>query len=1018
MKKHNKIKKIICILLLVFLLNQIISIITGTNFLSTSIKGILNRASLYTKEIPSIEIKSNEWNSNMGGEWRIDKSAKWTSTSTAEVTLNVDSIIKTTNTYKDVIFILDKSSSMDGNKIDKLKSDAKELVNFLLLNENNKVALVTFDTSSEIIFELTNDYSSIIQKIDDLTVSGVTNYNAALKNVDLILENYKEDNNRELIILFLTDGYPNEDIPNQIATYEILKEKYPFMTINGIQYEMGDQVVNEIKSISDNQYIAYIDNLENVLFEASVNPEPYEKLEIIDYIHDDYFYIESKNDIEVSIGNVNLSEENGLQKITWNIDNYKTGLNETMKVKLKLKEQYVGIDGFYPTNKKEKITSKLTNESEQVINSSLTPVLKSSYNITYDTNPPTGCNIKSEVSEEHFIYEVVNIKNEKLICPGYSFKGWEVVDKVETINDDTFVMPPHDITIRAIWTKQYISKSMDGTIHEKTTLYKVIKDEAQLGTYASKYRGLDSSTYKYDVYYYRGEVTNNNVLFGGFCWKMVRTTDTGGVKMIYNGVPDTNGGCNNTGESSALDSTTEFNKEAESLAYLGYMHNKIYTNNSYYYEEEYRVYYNTNVSSSTNYYFGDTYTWDGQYYTLKNNDNSDIESINWYTNYKNLIGKYYCPTSDINCSSLRYVAGGDSAWIYSMTLNDGKNLADVEDNILIGNSYNKNDDGTFSLVDTNSIPRSIWFNNYLQYNQKYVCSDWISSTCNELYYIISTSNNRFDYITVKEITYGKSFEYDSNTKKYKLLDTISYWNSEENTNNLSNYHYTCLDNSDTCTEIKYIYYIFSSSGTPAYYINISDGKDVNDAINEMLYDNVNVNDSTIKIEIESWFEKNLLNYEKYLEDTIFCNDRSIYELGGWNQDGGKISSMLYFYSSDKRDLTCKNESDRFTKYPENGNGKLKYPVGLLTVTEAVQGAMASNNNKNYLDANIDYWLSSPYYFAYLDSTKIYLFEDYKIDNEDVDRKKAIRPVISLKPGMEYSSGNGTVTNPYIVNLDN
>ena len=60
----------------------------------------------------------------------------------------------------------------------------------------------------------------------------------------------------------------------------------------------------------------------------------------------------------------------------------------------------------------------------------------------------------------------------------------------------------------------------------------------------------------------------------------------------------------------------------------------------------------------------------------------------------------------------------------------------------------------------------------------------------------------------------------------------------------------------------------------------------------MLYDNVNVNDSTIKTEIESWFEKNLLNYEKYLEDTIFCNDRSIYELGGWNQDGGKISSML------------------------------------------------------------------------------------------------------------------------------
>ena len=27
----------------------------------------------------------------------------------------------------------------------------------------------------------------------------------------------------------------------------------------------------------------------------------------------------------------------------------------------------------------------------------------------------------------------------------------------------------------------------------------------------------------------------NNVLFAGQCWQMIRTTDTGGVKMIYNG---------------------------------------------------------------------------------------------------------------------------------------------------------------------------------------------------------------------------------------------------------------------------------------------------------------------------------------------------------------------------------------------------------------------------------------------------------------------------------------------------
>ena len=39
----------------------------------------------------------------------------------------------------------------------------------------------------------------------------------------------------------------------------------------------------------------------------------------------------------------------------------------------------------------------------------------------------------------------------------------------------------------------------------------------------------------YPIYYYRGAVNNNNVLFANFCWKIVRTTETGGIKLIYNG---------------------------------------------------------------------------------------------------------------------------------------------------------------------------------------------------------------------------------------------------------------------------------------------------------------------------------------------------------------------------------------------------------------------------------------------------------------------------------------------------
>lgn len=40
---------------------------------------------------------------------------------------------------------------------------------------------------------------------------------------------------------------------------------------------------------------------------------------------------------------------------------------------------------------------------------------------------------------------------------------------------------------------------------------------------------------EYPVYYFRGEVSNNVVLFNDYCWKIVRTTSTGGVKMLYYG---------------------------------------------------------------------------------------------------------------------------------------------------------------------------------------------------------------------------------------------------------------------------------------------------------------------------------------------------------------------------------------------------------------------------------------------------------------------------------------------------
>ncbi len=41
---------------------------------------------------------------------------------------------------------------------------------------------------------------------------------------------------------------------------------------------------------------------------------------------------------------------------------------------------------------------------------------------------------------------------------------------------------------------------------------------------------------EFPVYYYRG-LPNNNLIYAGFCWQVLRTTELGNIKLIYNGLP-------------------------------------------------------------------------------------------------------------------------------------------------------------------------------------------------------------------------------------------------------------------------------------------------------------------------------------------------------------------------------------------------------------------------------------------------------------------------------------------------
>ena len=378
--------------ILVFLLILLISLIAfiPRDYYKAGIRKILAMAGIYTEEIREIEITSNDYNNP--GSIKIKKTSDWLSTDKVKITFDVTSKAKMGSNYKDVILALDTSDTMTGDRIREAVRDAKDLVSTLLSDSNNRVALIKYNTTSQILSNFTNDEETITNLLDNITTTGYTNYNAALLDINTIMTSYTEQENRDIVALILTDGYPTEATHSEVATYTMLKDNYPYLTINAVQYEMGNSIVKEVIAISDNQLAASKDTLSNILIEAALDPVYYDSFIIEDFINTDYFDINSSTDITTNIGTATIEEVSGEKKIVWNLgtNSYSTGAHKVMTIKLTLNDSIPNNKVFYPTNNKEVITYSLNNV-EQTITRTDTPVLTNTYSITYDNNTPDGC---------------------------------------------------------------------------------------------------------------------------------------------------------------------------------------------------------------------------------------------------------------------------------------------------------------------------------------------------------------------------------------------------------------------------------------------------------------------------------------------------------------------------------------------------------------------------------------------------------------------------------------------------
>ncbi len=441
--------------------------------------GIIARsvsATNYTEVIKSIELASQHVSYANGdpGAWNVTKSAEWVEQNRARITFNVDTVAKVPgNTYLDLVMVIDNSGSMSGEKITQVKHDATELIESVLSDSNNRIGLVSFNSNATKLSDFTSDSAALVSLINNLDTPGCTNYYDGFKKAEEVLEGYQKQNNRELIMLFLTDGFPNEQTPNEIPEYQALKAKYPYMTINGIQYEMGNEILDPIKDVSENQFIANMDSLNNVLFEASIAPYVYNNFTLVDYINDEYWDVDSIDNIEATIGETALTHNGNTPVVTWTMNEVLiSGQSAKLTIDITLKNAgAIAENTFLPTNDHETIQSSLPETPDENITSELTPVLKSSYKVTYEPNLPSDCSAYGGTlpAEQNYLpLSIIQKSSNTISCDGYNFNGWEIAEGgPKILNDDYFKIIDDDVVLRATWTKPSISKSMDGEVKEE-----------------------------------------------------------------------------------------------------------------------------------------------------------------------------------------------------------------------------------------------------------------------------------------------------------------------------------------------------------------------------------------------------------------------------------------------------------------------------------------------------------------------------------------------------------------------
>ena len=276
-----------------------------------------------------------------------------------------------------------------------------------------------------------------------------------------------------------------------------------------------------------------------------------------------------------------------------------------------------------------------------------------------------------------------------------------------------------------------------------------------------------------------------------------------------------------------------------------------------------------------------------------------------------------------------------------------------------------------------------------------------------------------------------TYTEDSKTVYYFAGNATDNWvKFGKNASNQDLYWRIIRTNSDG--SVRLLYHGTSTTTTDAYigtsafnssYDNIAYVSYMYGSLGSISSARENTNNSTIKTTIDNWYISNLeaKGYTKYLSTTaVYCNDRS-------TSDNTNFGAFTRLGTNKTPSYDCAATEDKFTVDTSTGNGKLTYPIALMTADEVsfAGGLYGANTPTWYYYNSVNdsstgskfWWLLSPLDSSTSGSSMFIVrgsSNPGRLNYNYVNSNNGVRPALSLKSCVKYSSGDGSAENPYTI----